>query len=413
MLLLYKFAIRCYYIVIKIASLFNGKARLWIEGRKYNFLQLEKALSGKQQPVIWMHSASLGEFEQGRPVLEELRQKYPNHFLLLTFFSPSGYEIRKNYAAVDHVAYLPLDTATNAKRFLDIVQPELAIFVKYEFWYHFLTALRQRKTPTLLISALFRKEQHFFKPWGGFFRKMLVCFNYIFVQDENSKKLLEGLGLSKITRCGDTRVDRVLQIAKEAKSFPEIEAFVANGKVMVCGSTWSEDEEKIAQWFDKNAADWKLIIAPHDIQERRLREVEERFASQSIRFSQLGNKEDFEDRVLIIDNIGMLSSLYRYAYIAYVGGGFGAGIHSTLEPAAYSIPICFGPKFHKFVEARELVKQGGAFVVDDLEGIVTMLLEKGNYEESSRIVQAFMQRNEGATATVVKYVDSLLQDLSS
>jgi len=409
MLLLYKFSIRCYYIVVKIASLFNEKARLWIEGRRHHFLQLEKALSDKKQPVVWMHCASLGEFEQGRPVLEQLRQKYPQHFLLLTFFSPSGYEIRKDYPNVDHVAYLPLDTVSNAKRFLDIVQPQLAIFVKYEFWYHFLTALQQRKISTILISAVFRKEQHFFKAWGGFFRKMLYCFNHVFVQDENSKKLLEGLGLSKITCCGDTRVDRVLQIAKEFKTFPRIEAFVADEKVMVCGSTWSEDEEKIANWFNNTTLDWKLIIAPHDIQERRLREVEQRFANQSIRFSQLKSIEHREKRVLIIDNIGMLSSLYRYAHIAYVGGGFGTGIHSTLEPAAYSVPICFGPKYHKFVEARELVKQGGAFVVDDLEKIVTILLEKEKYLKSSRKVKLFMQRNEGATKVVIDYVDLLLK----
>ena len=417
MLLFYNLSIWCYFFIIKIASLFQDKAKLWLDGRKEVFSLLEKALANNNSSVIWMHCASLGEFEQGRPVLEQLRNEYPDHFLLLTFFSPSGYEIRKQYSEVDYVSYLPLDTANNAKRFLELVQPKLAIFVKYEFWYHYLTILRQKSVPTVLISAIFRKEQHFFKLWGGLFREMLHCFHHVFVQDKVSEKLLNNIGMgewmgkerSNVTRCGDTRVDQVLQIAKTNQLFPEIETFVLNHKVMVCGSTWNKDEEIIAEWFQKATTDWKLIVAPHDIQEQRLQDLEQRFDGQTIRSSRLNNNTSTGKRVLIIDNIGMLSSLYRYAYTAYVGGGFGRGIHNILEPAAYGIPILFGPKFWKFREAQILVEQKGAFVVGDLRALVRNLVKEGEYADSSRIVSQFMRENEGATKVVMDFLSRLLE----
>ncbi|MFK7806486.1 MAG: 3-deoxy-D-manno-octulosonic acid transferase [Saprospiraceae bacterium] len=404
MLLLYNIAVFIYYFAIRLAAPFNEKAELWISGRQGQFAKLEKAFAGNEKPVLWMHCASLGEFEQGRPVLEKLRTKYPNHFLLLTFFSPSGYTIRKNYKEVDLVTYLPLDTAKNAERFLQVVQPKLVLFVKYEFWFHFLTIISRKEIPTLLVSALFRKEQHFFKFWGGFFRKMLYSFDQIFVQNENSEKLLKGIGINNVICCGDTRVDRVLQITKEKKSFSEIENFIVSEKVLVCGSTWPEDEKIIANWYESAGANWQLIIAPHDIQEFRIKAVEQQFSGKTIRYSQLINNSPTNQKVLIIDNIGLLSQLYRYGYMAYVGGGFGNGIHNTLEPAAYGIPICFGPNHNKFVEAKELVDRGGAFVVGDLERIVTMLLQKENYESSCKAVKRYMHQNEGATEEVMKYL---------
>jgi 3-deoxy-D-manno-octulosonic-acid transferase len=409
MLLVYDLAIRCYAIGIKAASLFHHKADQWIKGRQAIFTHLENALSGNNKPVIWMHCASLGEFEQGRPVLERIRQRYPNHFILLSFFSPSGYTIRKNYEQVNYVTYLPLDTAANATRFIELVQPKVVLFVKYEFWYHFLTTLQRQHIPTILLSAIFRKEQHFFKIWGAFFRRMLRSFHHIFVQDEASQKLLQDIGLKQVSCSGDTRVDRVLQIAATAKSFSEIAAFLFTQKVLICGSTWPKDESVIHQWYQKEGADWQLIIAPHDISEVRLKEIEQLFANQTIRHSQLANHNHTNSPVLIIDNIGMLSALYRYGRLAYIGGGFGTGIHSILEPAAFGLPICFGPKYKQFREARELVERGAAFEVGDLVDIIRRLSEKDFYENCKTIVTNYTEESRGATDGVMAYVESLLE----
>jgi 3-deoxy-D-manno-octulosonic-acid transferase len=409
MLLLYDFAIRCYAIGIKTASLFHPKAGQWIKGRQDLFTHLENALSGNKNPVIWMHCASLGEFEQGRPVLEQLRQRYPNYFILLTFFSPSGYTIRKDYDQVSYVTYLPLDTAANASRFINLVQPKVVLFVKYEFWYHFLTILRRSHIPTILISAIFRKEQHFFKVWGTFFRDMLRSFQHIFVQDEASEKRLRSIGVQQVSCSGDTRVDRVLQIAATAKSFPEIAAFLHTEKVLICGSTWPKDEARIRRWQQKEGADWQLIIAPHDISEPRLKEVEQLFAAQTIRYSKISNpRKNTNCPILIIDNIGMLSSLYRYGRLAYIGGGFGAGIHSILEPAAFGLPLCFGPRYEQFREAKELVTKGAAFVVGDMAEIIRHLSDQRTYENCKTIVTNYMEESRGATDEVVAYVESLI-----
>ena len=412
MLFLYDIAIRCYFIVIKIAALFNGKAQKWITGRRDWLVNLEIILANQSNPIIWMHCASLGEFEQGRPILEQLRKSYPKHFLLLTFYSPSGYDIRKEYEGVDHVAYLPLDTRANSRNFLDIVKPRLVIFVKYEFWYHFLKNLQQRKIPTLLISAIFRKEQIFFRPHGGLFREMLKCFTHLFVQEEESKNLLAHKpGLTNVTVCGDTRVDRVLYVVKQERYFPVIEQFSENKKILICGSTWPEDEQLVADWFASATKEWNLIMAPHDIQESRLLQIEQQFSGDTFRYSQLHKTMPSSCQVLIIDNIGMLSALYHYARVAYVGGGFGSGIHNILEPAAYALPICFGPKYYKFEEAKQLIKRGGAFVIErkgDLEKTITNLETDNNYVSSGTAVRKFMEESKGATTQIMAYVDKLL-----
>jgi 3-deoxy-D-manno-octulosonic-acid transferase len=352
LLQLYNFSLFLYTLGIRIASNWNPKALLWIEGRKKIFPLLEKNYSNAGKKTIWVHCASLGEFEQGRPLLEAIREAYPNCIILLTFFSPSGYEIRKNYTGADFVFYLPADSKKNAKRFLQITRPDLAIFIKYEFWYHYLNQLKENKIPTLLVSAIFRESQPFFKTYGGFWRKMLSCYRFIFVQDNNSFNLLRKIGFEKNTSIsGDTRFDRVISIAENEIDLPFIKAFCGNHEVVVAGSTWIEDEEVIDHYAN-NHPEKRFIIAPHEIHETHIHEVEKLFR-HALRYSILSeanNEKKLSEiltgkNILIMDNMGMLSKLYYFATVTYVGGGFGgAGIHNILEAAVYGKPVLFGPK---------------------------------------------------------------------
>jgi 3-deoxy-D-manno-octulosonic-acid transferase len=391
---------------IKLAANWNGKARKWVDGRK-NWQQ-ELAANWKiepGQPVVWIHCASLGEFEQGRPIIEELKSQYPNSKLLLTFFSPSGYEVRKNYMGADHVMYLPLDSGENAAAFLDIVQPKLAIFVKYEFWHYYLAELNNRKIETILVSGIFRSSQAFFQWWGGFNRNMLQQFSYLFVQNAASKELLDGIGLGdKTTVAGDTRFDRVITAAQQWKPVEPADIFCGTDAVMVAGSTWAEDETILAEWM-KAANQHKLIIAPHEIKAENINRLRTSFPN-AITFSELSTQYSplTTYRTLIIDNIGYLSRLYKYASVCYVGGGFNkSGHHNILEAAVYGKPVITGPNFEKFKESVDLKKLGGSFTINNAIQLKEVMLQM-DISTAATIAENYVKENAGATTAILNWL---------
>ncbi|MBO9593552.1 MAG: 3-deoxy-D-manno-octulosonic acid transferase [Niabella sp.] len=408
--LFYLLFLYSYRAAIFIASFFNKKAQLWISGRKHLLPRLKQALAGNTAPVIWVHCASLGEFEQGRTILETLKKEYPRFRVLLTFFSPSGYEIRKNYEHADWVFYLPLDTPQNARRFIQIVKPALAVFVKYEYWYHLLQALKKTGTPTLLVSALFRENAVFFKSYGGFHRKMLRCFTHIFVQNAESKhRLAAVMPADQITVAGDTRFDRVVQIASGFTPIPAIETFTRRKLfTVVAGSTWPDDEKKLASYIKLKNSNISLIIAPHEVNEEHINEISTLFPG-AIRFSRLKEEPQPEGSVLVIDNIGMLSRLYHYADITYIGGGFNkSGIHNTLEAAVFSKPVVFGPNYEKFAEAKALIKNGGAISYSTEDQLTTAIEELKNNpqfrQEAGQSAGRFVAEHTGATHIICAYI---------
>lgn len=420
MKLLYNTFIQSYILAARVLSLYNPKAKLWLNGRKDIFNDLQTAFANNTSPVIWMHCASLGEFEQGRTIIERLKaenikiagtdsQRAQPKFLI-TFFSPSGYEVQKNYEQADWVFYLPVDTAANAKRFFDIVQPSLVLFVKYEFWYHYLQQAKQRNIPLLLVSGIFRSSQPFFKWYGGLHREMLYCFTYFFVQNNEAELLLKSVHKkNNVAVCGDTRFDRVIEIAGHVKSYPAIENFIGNSRVIVAGSTWTEDDEELDHYANTHP-EIKFIIAPHDIGIDRLQECLTLYKN-SVLFSAI-ETATANTNVVIIDNIGMLSKLYRYASICLVGGGFGGdGVHNVLEAAVYGKPVIFGPVYDKYVEAVELVNCNGAMVVEDaleLEEVLNEILSDENLLMSiSNNAKQYVLGNAGATNKVVKYISNL------
>ena len=396
-----------------IAALFNPKAAKWVTGRKNIFKRLEEAIP-QNEKTIWMHCASLGEFEQGRPLLEKLRLQYPDYKLLLTFFSPSGYEVQKNYPGADWIFYLPMDGPKNAKRFLEIVHPSLVIFVKYEFWYYYLKKIKYRNIPLLLVSALFRKDMSFFKWYGGLQRKMLSRFNHLFVQTPESKKLVDEIGLPDIcTVSGDTRFDRVIEIASAFEPIPAIGDFIGNSRAIVAGSTWPEDEEVLQKVFSAiNDPSLKLIIAPHEINEKHLNDISILFPA-AVRFSSLTNPGQGVSNILIIDNIGMLSRLYKYAYFTYVGGGLSKnGVHNVLEAAVFNKIVFFGPYYYKYTEAVGLVKSGGglSFTDEKRDGTMLRLLieallnEEDEFKFRSNAAGEFVQSHKGATNRILHFI---------
>lgn len=408
-ILFYNTGIRLYRFSLGLAAKLGGnkKAQLWLAGRESMWPGLEAAMKG-DVPVVWIHAASLGEFEQGRPVLEELRQQYPGHRILLTFFSPSGYEVRKDYKGADYVCYLPLDTPENARRFLSTVQPSLAIFIKYEFWYHYLSGLKARNVPVLLISGIFRRKQIFFKWYGGLFRKLLRGMDQLFVQNEVSLTLLHNIGIRQVMLAGDTRFDRVWALREDPVVLPEIERFIKVPKVMVAGSTWEEDEKLLAEWWYGGAQDIRqMILAPHEITEARLKGIEQLFPD-AIRYSAFVNGEVPKGKVLIIDNVGMLSALYRYSRVSYVGGGFGkAGIHNILEPATYAKPVIIGPVYQQFDEAVSLVQLRGAIVVanlNDLNRAIEALNDPYYHQQITEIASRFVEEHQGATNKIIHFI---------
>ena len=402
-----------YPLAAGIVSPVNEKARLWLNGRRNIIQQLTDAFETNSSPVIWVHCASLGEFEQGRPLIEQLKELHPSYKILLTFFSPSGYEVQKNYSKADYIFYLPVDTSSNAKAFLNITKPSLILFIKYEFWLYYLAEAKQRNIPLLLVSAIFRKDQPFFKWYGNIHRKMLSCFTHIFTQDESSISLLQGIEIRETSVSGDTRFDRVLTIASRFEPVTEMEAFCKNHTVIVAGSTWLEDEEQLNHYVNTHPA-IRFVIAPHDIGKDRLAECTQLFRN-ALLFSQY--KEQCSDdsspasavNTIIIDNMGMLSRLYNYATITYVGGAFGGdGVHNVLEAAVYGKPVVFGPVFDKYLEAVELVDEGGAFTVEDaLELDKTfdeLLNDTALYEDAASASFQYVQKKAGATNAIILFI---------
>jgi 3-deoxy-D-manno-octulosonic-acid transferase len=399
----YFLSILIYPIVILIASPFNKKAKQWITGRK----NWRKNLRDKINPsdkIVWIHCASLGEFEQGRPLIEKLKEKAPEYKILLTFFSPSGYELRKEWPVADHILYLPSDTRVNAFQFLEIVKPAMVIFVKYEFWYNFILETSKRNIPLYLVSGIFRADQHFFKWYGGFFRKMLNRFTHFFVQDDNSEFLLKNIGIKNITVSGDTRIDRVFEIAREAKKIDVLEKFRSGEKLFLAGSSWKKDEEMITAFINSDPERMKWIFAPHEVTESNIVRLEKLIKTSTVRYSAFSEGSE-SARVMIIDNIGILASAYRYAYVASIGGGFGKGIHNILEPACWGVPVLFGPDYKDFKEAVELIEEKGAYCFNNFSEFTQilnkLLINKDVYETSSHIVSQYIQKNSGATEKIL------------
>lgn len=408
MLFLYNLIIYIAGFFLRIVALFSPKIKLFVEGRKNVFSILEEKIKADDK-TIWFHSASLGEYEQGLPVIEKIKEKYPSHKIIVTFFSPSGYEVRKNNTVADVTIYLPLDTKSNAKRFLKLVHPEFAFFIKYEFWLNYLNELEKSKTPTYLISGIFRDSQMFFKWYGGFYRKALNTFTYFFVQNENSKQKIESIGFKNVIVSGDTRFDRVNAILERDNHLDFVENFKNNQPTIVIGSSWPKDEVLITEYINQAPENVKFIIAPHNIKQDQISDLLSKITKSTVLFSEKENKDLSTYNVFIIDTIGILTKIYSYGTIAYVGGGFGnPGIHNILEPATFGIPIVIGPNYSNFAEAVALVEIGGCLTIStsaELKAIFDQFLNDKNFlEEKSKICKSFIQDNKGATETIMKLI---------
>ena len=408
MTFLYKAGIFIYSLLIRLFSVFNEKAGLFVKGRKNWKENLSSKIDGKSK-YIWFHCSSLGEFEQGRPVIEELKNQFPDYKIALTFFSPSGYEIRKNYPLADVVAYLPLDTKRNAHTFLEIVKPEKAFFVKYEFWYFYISELQRRNIPLYIVSAIFRENQQFFKntPWGLWYRKILFKVEHLFVQNEKSGELLKSVGVSNFTVTGDTRFDRVSAIARDSKKLPIVEKFKGNSLLIIAGSTWKPDEEMLAAFINQSLG-VKFIIAAHEVSLNNINRIHQLLKKPAIFFSKVTETEIDKFDVLIIDSVGLLSSLYRYGDIAYIGGGFGVGIHNILEAATFGLPVIFGPNYKKFKEAVDLISENGAFSISNdselRQTLNKLITDKNDRKKTSEICRNYVVKNVGSTIHIIKKV---------
>ncbi len=392
---------------IAVYSLFNEKVRRMRKGEREAFSVLREK-TDPEAKYIWFHAASLGEFEQGRPLIEQIRKDYPEYKILLTFFSPSGYEVRKNYSGADIITYLPIDTVSNARRFLRTIRPEMAFFIKYEFWYNYLHILRHRGVPVYSVSSIFRPEQIFFKWYGWEYGHVLKCFSRFFVQNEESKRLLGKIGITDVLVVGDTRFDRVLQIKEISQALPIIESFANGAKVFVAGSSWLPDEEIILQYFN-NRSDWKIILAPHLIDEGHLSQITNLLGNRrTVRYTQTNEQAAREAEVLIVDCFGLLSSIYKYGDIAYVGGGFGAGIHNLLEAAVWGLPVIFGPNNARFAEAKGLVEAGGGFEICNYDSfaqtIDSLLADESFLAQSSEAAKRYVSQRSGATRKVLSNI---------
>jgi len=436
MTFLYSIGISFFHLSIKFAAFFNGKAKKWVKGRQ-GLLEKIKTEVDPTKKHTWFHFASLGEFEQGRSVLEQYNKEYPDKLIVITFFSPSGYEVRKNYSIAEHVFYLPADSASNAKKFIDLINPEIVLFTKYDYWYFYFKELKKRNIPLYMVSSIYRTDQVFFKWYGKIFRKMLSCVTHFFVQNQESVKLLQSIGFANVTLAGDTRFDRVVKVAKTVRELPVISYFATGHRVLVAGSTWAEDLERLLT-FHQVFPDWKIIIAPHDVtlpninytcnifssgilfselsdymhkQQLRTESHKKREIDMDLAYQDTDTEADMipehKSPVLIMDNVGMLSSLYGYGDIAYIGGGFGAGIHNTLEAAAYGMPIIFGPNYHKFQEAKDLLQAKAAFYITNGRELISVMEELMDYQvrlEAGNRAVGYVNQQAGATDRILDYI---------
>ena len=402
----YNLAISLYEFAAKVAALFSSKPAKMLEGQKRAFMYLLNNLDPYDKH-IWVHAASLGEFEQGRPLIERIRKDYPKYKIVLTFFSPSGYEVRKDYKGADYVCYLPFDTPDNALMFVRIVKPVVAYFIKYEFWRNYLRELHKNDVPAYSISSIFRPNQIFFRWYGKSYREVLHCFDHFFVQNEESKKLLFSAGVTFSTVVGDTRFDRVLDIQAAAQPLPLVERFKGDALTLVAGSSWGPDEDIIISYFNAHP-EMKLVIAPHVVSDSHLKEIESKLKRPFVRYTQATEESVQQADCLIIDCYGLLSSIYRYGEISYVGGGFGVGIHNVLEAAVYGIPVIFGPKNKKFREARHLLEQKGGFEIRNSQDFETLmnrfLSDKVYLQTSGKAAGDYVKNNSGALEKIMEYM---------
>ena len=407
----YSFLVQCTWFLLGVVAKFNQKIKYFVEGRKKTFLTLQENLPTSKE-IIWMHAASLGEYEQGLPVLEALKKVRPNYYYLLTFFSPSGYEVKKDSTPADLVMYLPMDTQKKARRFLDGIQPKIALFIKYEIWPNYLSELQNRHVPTFLVSGIFSKRQVYFKWYGGFMRKALKAFDHFFVQEDNSKKLLDAVGCQNVTISGDTRFDRVHEILHQENFLDFMERFKGNSKCFVAGSTWPEDEKIMLGFINSAQTDIKIVIAPHNIKVNHISSLQAAITKKSVLYSDVASEKVSEAEVLIIDTIGLLTKIYSYADMAYVGGGFSTGLHNTLEPAVFGTPVLIGPHYEGFYEAKELVSQKGIISISnqrEFEGTIRQLIEDDKFSaQTGSHNTAYLLQKKGATQKVMEYLKPLI-----
>jgi 3-deoxy-D-manno-octulosonic-acid transferase len=414
--LIYNLTVRLLSFFLELIAMFHQKIRLFVEGRKTVFPYLENKIA-PGDAIIWVHCASLGEFEQGLPVVEKLKTAYPDYKVLITFFSPSGYEIKKNSTVAEFITYLPLDTRHNANRFLNLVQPKLAIFVKYEIWPNYLKTLQEKEVPILLISAIFKQKQVFFTWYGAFMRTALTAFTHIFVQNQTSKSLLQAISIDRVTVNGDTRFDRVAEILERDNSLAFMSQFKQNQMCLVAGSTWPEDETILVHFINTSSAPLKYVLAPHTVKPEKLKSLVKSITKRTVLFSELANKDISACDVLILDTIGILTKVYSYATLAYVGGGFATGLHNTLEPAVFGIPVIIGPHFTGFKEVEDLVTKEGIFPVknnaDFGKVLGHFLTQPGQIEATGRINTGYIVANQGATLSIMNYIQTLLPKIAT
>lgn len=415
--MIYSALVRGYGAAVRVAALRNGKAQKWLAGRKGLLANIRLAMETNQAPVAWFHCASLGEFEQARPVIESFKQHFPAYKIFLTFFSPSGYEVRKNYPVADYVFYLPLDTPANARQFVQSVKPRIALFAKYEFWRGYLRELQRNKIPAISFSAIFRPNQLFFKSYGGFYRNLLRTFSHIFVQNQESEALLHRIGITSVTVAGDTRFDRVVAVCEQKKEIPLAAAFKNGSKLLVIGSSWAQDADVYIPFLNQFSESLKVIIAPHEIHEADIQTLQAQLHKKSIRFSQAQENTVDTFDVLIIDNMGMLSSLYQYGEFAYVGGALGKGLHNILEAATFGMPVFFGSNYRKFREAVDLVALSAAFSVQNTAELTTLFTELYRQDsvrqQKSDTASQYVRQHTGATGHIIDYCRKLLAEKHS
>ena len=389
-----------YFGGVRLAALFNRKARMLSCGEKQALDHIASRIENGER-YIWFHAASVGEFEQGRPIMEKIKQEHPQCKIILTFFSPSGYELRKNYAGADIVSYLPFATKKKVRKFLDLVNPVKAVFIKYEFWPNYLSELKRRHIPTYIIAAIFRRNQIFFKWYGAAYRRCLYTFEHLFVQEEESRKLLAKYKINDVTVCGDPRFDRVCAIAQEAKNLPIIEQFTYGAPTLIAGSTWPVDEDMLIRYVKENNYACKLVLVPHETDKRHLHHIYQALRGRYVRYTEATPRNVEMANCLVVDTVGILSSIYRYGTVAYIGGGFGVGIHNTLEAAVYGMPVVFGPNYHKFREARQLIECRGGFSVKNYKTLKKTLDEAFEHsKEYGENAKNYVQGNKGATDVI-------------